>query len=123
MDKPPQSYPFYHEGLLVPPVAEFEQVRSLAFDPIQWKDAHAAFSAVRQLTLQAEKTTKPDNIYVWLLYLVENTAKVIYNASGEPAPFDNDAGHWVVRCARGVVDKAATPGVAEKVWSAIVSMD
>ena len=30
--------------------------------------------------------------------VAENTAKVIYNASNEPAPFDHDAGWWVVPC-------------------------
>ena len=122
-----QSRPQWAVGILeqclplIPPVVEFEKVRSLAFDPVQWKDAHAAFYAVRQLTLQAEKASTPEPIYHVLLYLVENTAKVIYNASGESAPFDNSAGPWVVRCARDVVDKAAEPGLEEKVWSAVAS--
>ncbi|MEO7714569.1 MAG: hypothetical protein ABIY70_00065 [Capsulimonas sp.] len=107
---------------LIPPVAEFEHVRTLAHDPNRWREAHDAFSAVRALTLQNDKQPDSSELYGWMLVLTENTAKVIYNGSEEQAPFDYDAGWAVVACARGVVDAANQHDLEEEVWEAAVTM-
>jgi len=74
-------------------------VLSLARSKDRWCLAHAAFCTLRQVTLEAERSpSRFDRRLRSLLYLAENTAKVIYNASGAPAPFDEDSGWWIGEC-------------------------
>jgi len=54
-----------------------------------------------------------------ILYLAENVAKVAYNASGCPRPFDHDAGWWVAACARWIVERSADAGLEARVWAAL----
>jgi hypothetical protein len=54
----------------------------------RWKEAHEQFTKIRAFELE-NKTYQPQT-YVRLAELV---AKVTYNASGLPAPFDRDSGH------------------------------
>ena len=53
-----------------------EHVIELASAPEEWKRAHDAFSGVRQLTLDAEQQPIENRDH-YLLYVAENTAKVI----------------------------------------------
>lgn len=53
--------------------------------------AHAAFSAVRELTLESEAREERASPRRNLLYVAENAAKVIYNATGPDDPFDLDS--------------------------------
>ena len=65
-------------------------------------DAHDAFSAVRELTLAADRGAGA-GIYSTVLGIAEDAAKVMYNATGvdEPvapgvkAPFDEECGYWL----------------------------
>ena len=97
-----------------------QHVLELARDSARWKLAHDAFSAVRQLTLAAERQPigKLDH---YLLYVAENAAKVIYNASGSSAPFDEDCGAWLVRCAKEFADCAKDASFTEDLWSIITT--
>jgi hypothetical protein len=63
-----------------------------------WRWGHVAFRAVRRVTLQYEAAKGKDELCGGLLYLAENIAKVTYNATNPPDPFDHDAGAWVVSC-------------------------
>lgn len=54
-----------------------------------WKEAHQQFSKIRVFGLE-NKTFLPE-----YLRLAELVAKVTYNASGQPAPFDSDSGHHI----------------------------
>jgi hypothetical protein len=56
----------------------------------RWKEAHGQFSKLRQFLLE-NKNYQPETY----LLLAEKVAKVTYNASGEPAPFDNDSGWFI----------------------------
>ena len=98
-----------------------EDVIELATDPERWKLAHGAFSDVRQLTIDAERGPigKLDHC---LLYVAENTAKVIYNASGSSAPFDRDSGAWLVRCAKEFADCENDPTFTLSLWSLITDV-
>ena len=64
----------------------------------RWKEAHKQFYAIRQFSLD-NKNYEP-NVY---LQLAELVAKITYNASGEPAPFDNDSGWYISSLALKVV--------------------
>ena len=56
----------------------------------RWKKAHEQFSKIRRFLLD-NKNYQPEAY----LLLAELVAKVTYNASGEPAPFDSDGGHHI----------------------------
>lgn len=87
-----------------------DRVVELASIPSDWRLAHDAFRDLRELTLVAEgQRGSIDPRLASLLYVAENTAKVIYNASGEPAPFDHDAGWWVVSCFAHFLATVAMP--------------
>jgi hypothetical protein len=59
-------------------------------DKDRWKDAHAQFNKIRQFLLN-NKAFQPEAY----LLLAELVAKVTYNSSGQPAPFDSDSGHYI----------------------------
>ena len=64
----------------------------------RWKEAHNQFSAIRQFSLDNENF-EPRGY----LQLAELVAKITYNASGQPAPFDNDSGWYISSLALKVV--------------------
>jgi hypothetical protein len=103
-------------------VAQIEDVIVLADTPDRWREAMAAFHALRQLTLAEDGDEGRDPMRLAILLLAENVAKVTYNASGYPAPYDHDAGWWVVPCLAGVLAAMnATPVVLEHAWAALTS--
>jgi hypothetical protein len=100
--------------------AELRTIREIALTPNRWHEAREAFQAVRKLTIAAESTT--DNAgapELGILYLAENVAKVSYNASGCSALFDHDAGWWVAKNARWIIDQSSEMGLEKRVWSAL----
>lgn len=104
---------------LIPAVPEVDAVHDIAKDSKRWPQAHQAFSAVRELTLRAERAEGSDDIYRAVLYVTENAAKVIYNASGEPAPFDHDSGWWLVANLRHIVDTLNDARFAAEAWRVV----
>jgi hypothetical protein len=54
-----------------------------------------------------------------LLYLAENVAKVTYNASGSRAPFDHNAGWWILSNARWLLDRTEDADLAARAWTAL----
>jgi hypothetical protein len=100
--------------------AEVEAVREIALTPARWTEAHAAFQAVRMLVLLNERRSpKARTIGDEMLYLAENVAKVTYNASGASAPFDHDAGWWVAKIARSIVERSKDSGLEDRVWKTL----
>ena len=67
------------------PTSIFE-LYSIIDNKDRWKEAHEQFDKIRVLGL-ANKNFMPENY----LRLAEIVAKVTYNASGQPAPFDSDS--------------------------------
>lgn len=59
-------------------------------DQTRWKEAHAQFNRIRKFNL-----ANPNYVSNCYLRLSEQVAKVTYNASGEPAPFDMDSGWYI----------------------------
>jgi hypothetical protein len=63
-----------------------------------WSRGHLAFDAVRERTLDAERRADAvDARLSSLLYVAENAARVIYNASCPPDPFDADSAAWLLK--------------------------
>ncbi len=62
-----------------------------------WAQGHDAFDAVRALTIMTEQSQQEEPAFL-ILYVAENAAKVIYNASSPDDPFDDDSGAWFFMC-------------------------
>jgi hypothetical protein len=101
--------------------AHVQAVIDIARDAKRFREAHAAFSAVRRLTLDEEKSHAGGTAYESLLFVAENAAKVVYNASGEPAPFDHECGHWLVGCLRHLVDAIGSQELEQRAWGVLAS--
>ncbi|MCH5715576.1 hypothetical protein [Niabella hibiscisoli] len=81
----------------------------------RWKEAHQQFTQIRTFAL-SNKDYKPDNY----LRLAELVAKVTYNASGLPAPFDSDSGHHIASLALHTAAYFDDTGLEEEVRSTIL---
>jgi hypothetical protein len=107
---------------LIPSTPEIKDVIEFASQPEKWDDgsqskrikAHNFFDAVRYLTLQ-HKNKNP--LFEGILILAENVAKVTYNAYGYNAPFDHDAGWWIVSNTKFIIDQVNNSEFAELGWS------
>ncbi len=95
-----------------------QYVISIASDKEHWPRAHAAFTVVRQLTLNAEQHDAGDLSH-YLLYVAENAAKVVYNATDPTDPFDDDSGAWLVRCARDFAGEVASDSFIDDLWGIV----
>lgn len=80
-----------------------------------WKDASGQFTKIRVFGLE-NKSYQPDNY----LRLAELVAKVTYNASGKPAPFDSDSGHHIASLALKATEYFDDNRLEEEVKSAIL---
>jgi hypothetical protein len=86
-------------------------------DPSTWRKAHNLFQKIRKKTLTANSSK---NMEIEAQYLFEEIcAKVLYNLSGDPAPFDADSPYWLVPNAIAFGRHA---GVSESEVLACVSM-
>ena len=104
---------------LVP--TQIRAVAEIAREPKRWREAHAAFSDVRHLTQADQSSYAGDQVYASLLVVAENAAKVVYNASGEPAPFDYACGYRLVVSLRHLVDAVGSPELEQRVWGLLVA--
>jgi hypothetical protein len=73
-------------------IPEVDFLLAIAHDPKEWEKGHYAFDHVRDLTLKTQ-----EELVECLLLLAENTAKVIYNETKPPDPFDSDSGGWIAQ--------------------------
>jgi hypothetical protein len=101
-----------------------EQVLRIADHAKGWRNARGAFSALRKATLDLERLqtrSKEQNLLLCHLYLAENVAKVIYNATDPPDEFDEDSGWWVVSCLKSVLDLLNDDQFSKVAWSVVCS--
>lgn len=96
--------------------APVENLLRIADDPARWGEAHDAFRQLRRagLALDRQNLTDEQHLLLRLLCVGEITAKVVYNASGFPAPFDHDAGWWVASIFAHFLDR--TGDATEQAW-------
>jgi hypothetical protein len=96
--------------------SEVSELISIIDDKERWREAHAQFSKIRQFVLR-HKAYKPEAY----LLLAEKVAKVTYNASGQPAPFDSDSGWWIPKCALQAASYFADDKLEENILAAILT--
>ncbi|MDC1161881.1 hypothetical protein OAT18_00410 [Tenacibaculum sp.] len=84
-------------------------------NPERWKDAHEQFTSIRRLNLKNENTEF--EIY---LCLAECIAKITYNASELPAPFDADSGFYIPRLALKFADTISDEYLSQEVKDTIL---
>jgi hypothetical protein len=65
-----------------------EELAALVGEPTSWKTAHSLFDRIRTKTLAAARANNP--VLQAQYQFEEACAKILYNLSGEPAPFDRD---------------------------------
>jgi len=106
---------------LIPRVPEIDAIHEIASDRSRWPEAFESFRSVRQLTLKAERSSSIDAVYASILFVTENVAKVTYNASHGPAPFDHDAGCWLVCNLHHIADLVGTHEFESKAWAIVSS--
>lgn len=81
----------------------------------RWKEAHDQFSKIRRFLLD-NKNYQPEAY----LLLAELVAKVTYNTSGQPAPFDTDSGHYIPSTALKAAEYFDSDRMQEEVKSVIL---
>jgi hypothetical protein len=91
----------------------------LAEDSSRWLEGHKAFGAVRDLTLQQQRTEGVGRFEGPLLEVAEKVAKVVYNASRQSAPFDHDAGWRIAPSARALIVAVDDAGFSKEVEVAL----
>lgn len=101
----------------VPGHDELSQVVRIGQDRGRWAEAHLAFNSVRTLTLKSERETQDssDPHYV-ILFVAENAAKVIYNATSPPDPFDDDSAAWLLLVLAQMARCTRSTQLEENVW-------
>lgn len=89
---------------------EIKELYEIADDEKRWKDSYEQFGKIRQFYL-SHKTFLPETY----LLLAEKVAKIIYNLSGHPAPFDNDSGDYIPSLALETADFFKDKEITDKI--------
>lgn len=97
---------------LFPLFPEIQTVLEIANELKRWPEAHKAFQAVRKLSLSQSEQPLIQNF----LRLAELVAKVTYNASGSPAPFDHNSGWKLVAALHKICSIQNNSKFSEGAW-------
>jgi len=81
----------------------------------RWNEAHGQFNKIRQFLID-NKDFKPEAY----LLLAEKVAKITYNSSGQPAPFDSDSGFYIPSLALQTAGNFEDNRLEEEVKSTIL---
>jgi hypothetical protein len=99
---------------------ELAYVVDISIDERRWMEAHGAFSAVRELTLQNERLGQFDSQQQLILNIGETAAKVVYNASKPLAPFDHHAGWRMAPQVKQLADAVDRKDFEDCCWSLLI---
>jgi hypothetical protein len=112
-------------------VVQIQDVIEFARTPEEWADntdsidkrkkAHNFFDSVRLLTLEEEQKDTNNKLYGNLLLLAENVAKVTFNAYGYEAPFDHNAGWWIVANLKRITDLVKDADFSAAAWKVLTN--
>ena len=91
-------------------------LEAMAADERLWPGGHALFQRIRAKTLVAERAG--DRLKSAQYAFEEVCAKTLYNLSGFPAPFDEDAPDWIHPCAQRLAQALGIAGTQDVVPTA-----
>ena len=104
----------------------FDQVLRTADGRAMWGNGNRDFSMIRRETLRVDELARQRNLTTdeellrGLLVLAELVAKVTYNATQPPDPFDNDSGWWIASSIRTFVNNVwREDDFSKAAWSAL----
>lgn len=101
---------------LIPPIDEIDEIIKIANTPSRWHEAHVAFYDLRKATLAKFE----QSLYYDVVSLAENVAKVTYNATNLPAPFDYGSGCRIARDAKAIINRVDDVDLSTKVWESLI---
>ena len=99
-----------------------DAILRIAHEPTEWSKAHEGFSALRRAALKFQELqgrSREQELVLSLLFLAEAVAKVVYNATNPPDPFDEDSGWWIVANLKEVLDLMADDQFSKSMWAAL----
>jgi hypothetical protein len=102
-----------------------ERIIGLVDNPVDWSQAHDAFSAARDVVLQLERLAFRDpqqSMLLSHLLLAELVAKVTYNATNPYDEFDEDSGWWIAPCLEEILNKVGDQDFSESMWQALSAL-
>ena len=95
--------------------ASIKELYAIINNKERWKEAHGQFDKIRRFFLD-NKNYQPEAY----LILAELISKITYNASGQPAPFDYDSGHYIASTALKAAEHFDGNRLEEEVTSVIL---
>ncbi|MCQ3932307.1 MAG: hypothetical protein DPW16_17800 [Chloroflexi bacterium] len=107
---------------IIPEIPQTKYVIEVAKDPTKWSQGRDAFTIVRkELTSSLNRQVPENRLLVAVYDLAEKVAKITYNATGGPAPYDADSGWLLVYNLRQVVDLVNDPDFEQRAWKILVA--
>jgi hypothetical protein len=106
-------------------VPAVQELLDLCENPQPGHSAKAVFSSIRASTLKLERLssrTREQDVLLDYLYLAENVAKVVYNATQPHNPFDEDAGWWITVCLRALLESDAVANWEQEAWRSLAAL-
>jgi uncharacterized protein YuzE len=100
-------------------IAEIDELLDISRDRSRWFEARRSFNDLRKLTLQSDQLHEATAEYALLLQVGENVAKIVYNASGGPAPYDYEAGYRVVESLGRLSELWGDPRRRARAWESL----
>lgn len=102
----------------MPGQAQLFDIVRIRKNPERWDQAHLAFEGLRRdvtLKYEAQSLRSDDPCYA-LLFVGENAARVIYNATAPADPFDDDSVEWLFRVLADLAKVLNAQDLANHVW-------
>ena len=89
---------------------QIKALEEVTADEENWAEAHDQFTKIRTFSLDNPEY-KPETY----ILLAEKVAKITYNSSGLPAPFDSDSGWWIAINAKKTADYFGSKDLIDEV--------
>jgi len=102
----------------LPGQAQLFDIVRIGKNPERWDQAHLAFDRLRRdvtLKYEAHSPRSDDPCYA-LLFVGENAARVIYNATAPADPFDDDSVEWFFRVLADLAKVLNDQDLADRIW-------
>ena len=100
---------------LSPGITEVAAILESGRDRVRWVQGHAVFDAARRRYLREPRGTPTAAV----LNFAELVAKVVYNATDPPGPFDEDSGWYIGPLAFLITKAADDPALTATVRTAL----